>query len=79
MKKPSRPDDLVLYGKFEVDSFSNVELLWAINQSRLQLNILKSRPIFSWLATTPISVMELLIVGVKRVLVYSKMIGTKDA
>ena len=75
MKLLSRPDGFMLYDKLGIEFFSTCELLYPNMEIRLRL--IRTRPIFTSLATTPISVFEFRIVHFTLVVLLSRVIITK--
>ena len=76
MKMLSRPDGFMLFGKLGVDFFSTSELIYP--SMKIGQRLIRVTPIFTSLATTPMSVVELLIVHFTLVVLLSSMIITRN-
>ena len=75
MKLLSRPDGFMLYGKLGIDFFSTSELLYS--NMKIRLRLIRARPKFYLIRTTPLSVLELWIAHFTLILLLSRKIITK--
>ena len=80
MKKLSRPDGFKLYGKWGVELFSTSELYISelYPKMKIRLRLIRASLFSAKLATTPTSVLELLIVHFTLVVLLPRMIITRN-
>ena len=76
MKKLSRRDGFMLYGKLGVDFFSTSELLYPKMKKRLRL--IRARPNFYMISDNPNISLEMLIVHFTLVVLLSSMIIARN-